>query len=136
MAASEEQLHPPTLLPAEAAPGALAPALGAEAPPGTSAATASAAPAAAGETKPIKAYERTWSLDELRASARTWTAACDYGLLTYLRSFSSQLLDRTRAVQSQVDGLVYQARAADANVHSTLNQFLMLSNSQFIENVR
>ena len=79
-------------------------------------------------------YERQWGMRELRHSVREWSAAHDYGLLTYLKAFGTDLLDRTRALQSQVDGLLYQTSALDTNVHSTFNQFLMLSNTQYIEN--
>eukprot|EP00727_Mastigamoeba_balamuthi_P007524 m51a1_g3392 hypothetical protein (1239) ;mRNA; r:515507-519512 len=95
-------------------------------------APAVAQPAAAGAD--ARPWQHQWTLEELRDNTRSWNLACDYGMLTYLQGFSTMLLGRTRALQSQIDGLGHQAKAASANVHNTFNQFLMLSNTQFIEN--
>ena len=38
-------------------------------------------------------------------------------------------------LQTDIDGLNEGAIAADVNLHNTFNEFLLLSNSQFIENV-
>ena len=80
-------------------------------------------------------YERPWGLGELRDNVREWTAACDYGLLRYMQDFSNQLVNRTRELNSQIDGLMYLTQSTDTNVFSTFNKFLMLSNTQYIENV-
>ena len=80
-------------------------------------------------------YERPWGLGELRDNVREWNAACDYGLLRYMQDFSNQLVNRTRELNSQIDGLMYLTQSTDTNVFSTFNKFLMLSDTQYIENV-
>lgn len=44
-------------------------------------------------------------------------------------------MTRTKQLEAHVDSLVYDAKTVDVRLHNTFNQFLMLSNSQFIENV-
>ena len=88
------------------------------------------------EQEQSRPYERPWGLGELRDNVREWTAACDYGLLRYMQDFSEQLVNRARELNSQTDGLMYLTQSADTNVFSTFNKFLMLSNTQYIENVR
>ena len=60
---------------------------------------------------------------------------CSLQLLGYLQHFSQQLLSKAKAVQDEMDDLVYEAKSADLKLRNTFNEFLMLSNSQFIENV-
>lgn len=49
--------------------------------------------------------------------------------------FSNKLIARTKDLGNQVDSLVFETEAMDVKVHNVFNQFLMLSNVQFIENV-
>ncbi len=56
-------------------------------------------------------------------------------LLHYLEEFSNNLVSKTKALESQLDSLIFDAKATDVQVHDTFNEFLMLSNNQFIENV-
>jgi len=80
------------------------------------------------------AWERAWSLDELRNETLTWTLANDAGLMRYLQDFSGRILSKTKDIESQVDSLVFDTKSTDIKVHNAFNEFLMLSNSQFIEN--
>jgi hypothetical protein len=57
-------------------------------------------------------------------------------LLQYLQLLSSDITAKTKAVQNDLDDLYFESNAADLRLHNTFNQLLMLSNSQFIENVR
>jgi hypothetical protein len=57
-------------------------------------------------------------------------------LLEYLDAFSNRLLARMQEVQNKVDDLVFETSVAGSNLHNTFNEFIMLSNTQFIENVR
>jgi len=81
-----------------------------------------------------KSWERAWTLGELREDVRDWNLGNDYGLLRYLQDFSNSLIARTKEVESQVDSLVLETKSAEVRVHNTFNEFLMLSNFQFIEN--
>lgn len=56
-------------------------------------------------------------------------------LLRFLQEFSQQTISRTHEIKKQVDGLISETKAADCRLHNVFNDFLMLSNTQFIENV-
>ncbi len=56
-------------------------------------------------------------------------------MLHYLKQFSSNLIARTKEVETEVDSLVTATKAADIKLHNTFNEFLLLANSQYIENV-
>ncbi|KAH3744402.1 WASH complex subunit FAM21C [Pelomyxa schiedti] len=89
---------------------------------------------AAPVVKQKKPWNRQWTLAELRTESKDWSLGSDYGLMSYLKTFSAQLMARTQALQGEVNGLVHQSRVADVNLHNTFNNFLMLSNTQYIEN--
>jgi hypothetical protein len=57
-------------------------------------------------------------------------------LLSYLKSFSEALMKKTKDVEQQVESLVYEVKTTDICVHNSFNRFVMLANTQFIENVR
>jgi WASH complex subunit FAM21 len=59
----------------------------------------------------------------------------DHQLYHYLEEFSSKLLARTKDIETQVDSLVFETKATHVRVHNTFNEFLMLANKQFVENV-
>lgn len=120
---------------------------------------------ATGGSKELKSWERAWNLKELRQIDTKWSLAADAGvfiylfislcfifsicrgediriltilfqLYHYLEEFSHRLLDRTKATQTAVDDLVDTCAAATISTQNVFNEFLLLSNSQFIENVR
>ncbi|XP_066881270.1 WASH complex subunit 2A-like isoform X20 [Kogia breviceps] len=55
-------------------------------------------------------------------------------LLQFLQEFSQQTISRTHEIKKQVDGLIRETKATDCRLHNIFNDFLMLSNTQFIEN--
>ena len=57
-------------------------------------------------------------------------------LLELLKKFSSNFETRSRALLDSLNQLSFDATATQVTFHNTLNQFLLLSNTQFIENVR
>ncbi|XP_037351621.1 WASH complex subunit 2A isoform X2 [Talpa occidentalis] len=79
-------------------------------------------------------WERPWSVDEIRRSSQSWSLAADAGLLQFLQEFSQQTISRTHEIKKQVDGLIRETKATDCRLHNVFNDFLMLSNTQFIEN--
>ncbi|XP_053307277.1 WASH complex subunit 2A-like isoform X2 [Spea bombifrons] len=79
-------------------------------------------------------WERPWSLDEIRRSNQNWSLGADAGLLNFLKEFSQQTISRTHEIEKQLDGLIHEAKATDCRLHNVFNDFLMLSNTQFIEN--
>ncbi|XP_062939675.1 WASH complex subunit 2C-like isoform X3 [Cynocephalus volans] len=79
-------------------------------------------------------WERPWSVEEIRRSSQSWSLAADAGLLQFLQEFSQQTMSRTHEIKKQVDGLIRETKATDCRLHNVFNDFLMLSNTQFIEN--
>ncbi|XP_054221846.1 WASH complex subunit 2A isoform X20 [Homo sapiens] len=79
-------------------------------------------------------WERPWSMEEIRRSSQSWSLAADAGLLQFLQEFSQQTISRTHEIKKQVDGLIRETKATDCRLHNVFNDFLMLSNTQFIEN--
>uniref|UniRef100_H0WYF7 FAM21/CAPZIP domain-containing protein n=1 Tax=Otolemur garnettii TaxID=30611 RepID=H0WYF7_OTOGA len=79
-------------------------------------------------------WERPWSVEEIRKSSQSWSLAADAGLLQFLQEFSQQTISRTHEIKKQVDGLMRETKATDCRLHNVFNDFLMLSNTQFIEN--
>ncbi|KAJ7392701.1 retrograde transport, endosome to Golgi [Desmophyllum pertusum] len=57
-----------------------------------------------------------------------------FWLLLYLQEFSQKMISQTHDIESQVDGLVSSTKGMNSKVQNTMNDFLMLSNTQFIEN--
>ncbi|KAF4794475.1 WASH complex subunit [Turdus rufiventris] len=55
-------------------------------------------------------------------------------LLHFLQEFSQQTISRTHEIKKQVDALISETKATDCRLHNVFNDFLMLSNTQFIEN--
>ncbi|KAM9011187.1 WASH complex subunit 2-like isoform 5-T8 [Ara ararauna] len=96
------------------------------------AATMNGAPRDAAEPAPV--WERPWSLEEIRKGSQSWSLASDAGLLHFLQEFSQQTISRTHEIKKQVDGLISETKATDCRLHNVFNDFLMLSNTQFIEN--
>ncbi|XP_036211820.1 WASH complex subunit 2A-like isoform X6 [Myotis myotis] len=84
--------------------------------------------------EPAPAWQRPWSVEEIRRSGQTWSLAADAGLLQFLQEFSQQTISRTHEIKKQVDGLIRETKATDCRLHNVFNDFLMLSNTQFIEN--
>ncbi|XP_036317032.1 WASH complex subunit 2-like isoform X4 [Pipistrellus kuhlii] len=92
------------------------------------------APAPEPAPEPEPAWQRPWSVEEIRRSCQTWSLAADAGLLQFLQEFSQQTISRTHEIKKQVDGLIRETKATDCRLHNVFNDFLMLSNTQFIEN--
>lgn len=56
-------------------------------------------------------------------------------LFLFLQDFSQRMLSKTHEIEKQLDGLIRDTKATDSHLHTVFNDFLMLSNTQFIENV-
>ncbi|XP_064652229.1 WASH complex subunit 2-like [Lineus longissimus] len=81
-----------------------------------------------------KVWEKSWSVDEIRKGAVNWSLAGDAGLLLHLQEFSQKMVSRTHEIEKQVDGLVHETKVANVRVHNVFNDFIMLANTQFVEN--
>ena len=56
-------------------------------------------------------------------------------MLHYLKDFSQRMVGKTHNIEKQVNTLIGEARATDTRVNNVFNDFLMLSNIQFVESV-
>ena len=65
---------------------------------------------------------------------RNWSLESDDRLLRALTSFSNKIVERTQQVNDDLETLGEQTRATQSQLQNTFNRFLMLQNSQFIEN--
>lgn len=79
-------------------------------------------------------WERPWTMEEMQKSSTNWSLAADSGLFLFLRDFSQRMLSKTHEIEKQLDGLIRDTKATDSQLHTVFNDFLMLSNTQFIEN--
>ncbi|XP_060895771.1 WASH complex subunit 2 isoform X1 [Labrus mixtus] len=84
--------------------------------------------------KDAQIWERPWTLEEMRQSSANWSLAADSGLFLFLQDFSHRMLSKTHEIEKQLDSLIRDTKATDSCLHSVFNDFLMLSNTQFIEN--
>lgn len=76
------------------------------------------------------------TVDQLRPEAPSWTLASDQKLLEALQSLSRTFMDQSQACVSKVNELSYEVTSSEISLRNTFNEFLMLGNTQFIENVR
>nr|XP_046214271.1 WASH complex subunit 2C-like isoform X5 [Oncorhynchus gorbuscha] len=79
-------------------------------------------------------WEKLWTLEEMRQTSANWSLAADSGLFLFLQDFSQRMLSKTHGIEKQLDGLIRDTKATDCCMHTVFNDFLMLSNTQFIEN--
>ena len=75
-------------------------------------------------------------MDELRGEASNWSLGSDKRLLQVLQGISDNLLRRTGDLQHDLERLNVESRTTEVRMSNCLNSLLMLSNAQFIENVR
>ena len=72
---------------------------------------------------------------QLKGDVKNWRLGHDMSLQRYLSVFSANVAEKTRSLVTKVDDLANDASEADVRLRSTFCEFLMLANSQFIENV-
>ncbi|XP_063347432.1 WASH complex subunit 2 isoform X5 [Pelmatolapia mariae] len=84
--------------------------------------------------KDAQIWERPWTLEEMRQNSANWSLAADSGLFLFLQDFSQRMLSKTHEIEKQLDSLIRDTKTTDSCLHSVFNDFLMLSNTQFIEN--
>ena len=75
-------------------------------------------------------------MDVLKGEVDAWSLASDCKLLEYLQHFSSGLTEKTKTFVDQVEELTFDVAESEVCLRNTFNEFLMLGNTQFIENVR
>ncbi|ETO27110.1 hypothetical protein RFI_10021, partial [Reticulomyxa filosa] len=75
-------------------------------------------------------------MEDLRRHVPNWTLQTDDQLLRALEAFSGYIEKRVKKVQDDLELLDEEARNAQLQLSNTFNRFLMLQNTQFIENVK
>ncbi|XP_076310244.1 WASH complex subunit 2-like isoform X2 [Tachypleus tridentatus] len=81
-----------------------------------------------------QSWEYPWATDIMRQHSRNWTLAGDSGLLNFLQDFSQRIISTTHEMEKTVDGLLHEAKVTGVRVSNVVNDFTMLSNTQFVEN--
>eukprot|EP00601_Ochromonadales_sp_CCMP2298_P032619 CAMPEP_0173329036 /NCGR_PEP_ID=MMETSP1144-20121109/2495_1 /TAXON_ID=483371 /ORGANISM="non described non described, Strain CCMP2298" /LENGTH=147 /DNA_ID=CAMNT_0014273607 /DNA_START=55 /DNA_END=494 /DNA_ORIENTATION=+ len=74
------------------------------------------------------------STQPLKEDADRWSLASDAKLLEYLKEFSMSITTRTKACADSVDELAFSVAESEVELRNTFNDFLMLGNTQFVEN--
>jgi hypothetical protein len=67
---------------------------------------------------------------------KTWNLSSDEKLLNVLKLFSNEITKSTQACTEHMHDLNYSLNETETSLRNTFNEFIMLGNSQFIENVR
>lgn len=65
-----------------------------------------------------------------------WNLASDRKLLKALESFSGSIREKSSLLLEEVDNLNSDSVELECSFRNTLNEFLSLADTQFIENVR
>lgn len=73
------------------------------------------------------------TLDDLKKNTQ-WSLQSDIQLFDYLQSFSNNLTVKTKTLVDQVEDLSHETAEIDVRLRNTFNEFLMLADTQFIEN--
>ena len=76
------------------------------------------------------------AIPELQKEANIWNLGSDKKLLDALQKFSSQIQDHTKNIVDKVENLNTATVDTHCRLRNTFNEFLLLANSQFVENVR
>ena len=54
-------------------------------------------------------------------------------MFEYLQQFSNSLVEKTKALEGDLEALVVESKSASIKLNNCFNEFLMLSNTQFVE---
>ncbi len=73
-------------------------------------------------------------VSELKQESR-WTLASDEKILSVLRNFSTDIADKTKKLVDKIDEIDFEVYETEVKLRNTFNEFLILANTQFIENV-
>ena len=74
------------------------------------------------------------NIANLKRFDQRWTIDCDEGLLEYMKGFSGRLFTNMNTVRDSVDDLIFDTQSCEIKIRNAFNEFIMLSNTQFIEN--
>lgn len=75
-------------------------------------------------------------MQDLVKETHNWNLASDRKLLKALESFSGSIREKSSLLLEEVDNLNSDSVELECSIRNTLNEFLSLADTQFIENVR
>ncbi|GAB6023061.1 Family with sequence similarity 21, member [Chamberlinius hualienensis] len=78
-------------------------------------------------------WDKSWSTDQMRDHSNSWSLAGDSGLLNRLQEIAQNLISQTHLIQKEVNSLSHEAEVTQTVLNNVNSDFLMLSNSQFVE---
>lgn len=84
-------------------------------------------------TDGVQIWERAWTTDEMRQHSADWSLAGDAGLLQYLQKFSQNMISQTHEMTKMMNILSHETKITSSKVSNIINDFHMLSNTQFVE---
>jgi hypothetical protein len=76
-----------------------------------------------------------YGFQALKTESDAWNLAVDDRLLKALSKFSISIAEKTQKCIQNVDDLGYEVADSEVSLKNTFNEFLLLGNTQFIENV-
>lgn len=72
---------------------------------------------------------------ELKEESNSWNLASDCKLLNYLQQFSNEITNHIKESSNHINQLSFDINDSETNLKNTFNEFIMLGDTQFIENV-
>ncbi|ODM90023.1 WASH complex subunit FAM21 [Orchesella cincta] len=81
-----------------------------------------------------KKEEAVMESEEMLARSSSWTLACDNALLNRLKAFSEKLTENSQEISKECDKMSTDVTQLNYKLLNLTNEFLMLSNTQFVEN--
>lgn len=73
--------------------------------------------------------------NSLQNEVENWSLQSDVKLIEYLEKMSDSIKTKTLKLTESMENLDGDINVADVRLRNTFNEFFMLANSQFIENV-
>lgn len=74
--------------------------------------------------------------DKLEGATSNWSLESDHQLLAALRGYSATLSNRAAMSVDNIDELNSDVSISQVKLRNIFNEFMLMSNTQFIENVR
>ena len=87
------------------------------------------------EPNPTTVENTDTTSNSLQNEVENWSLQSDVKLIEYLGNMSDSIKEKTSKLTESMEDLDGDVSVADVRLRNTFNEFFMLANSQFIENV-
>lgn len=74
-------------------------------------------------------------INSIQGEVDAWSLSSDMKLLNILRNYSAALNEKTTTLVNKIEELNSDVCITQVKLRNTFNEFMMMSNTQFIENV-